>query len=66
MMAQSTSSDIQDLPDHPFQPVSFQFPLHSFRKTTIVKQSFQLSWLHRWKWIHYDATMGCRFLLLML
>ena len=37
----TSSSDIQDLPDHPFQPASFQFPLHSLGKTTVIRQSFQ-------------------------
>ena len=59
-MAQSTS-DIQDLPDHPFQPATFHFPLRSFGKTTVLKRSFQSSWFHRWKWVHYDATMDAAF-----
>ena len=61
-MAQSTLySDIKDMPEHPFQPVSFKFPLRSFGKTTVVRRSFQSSWFHRWKWIHYDATVDAAF-----
>ena len=52
----SSDTGIQDLPDHPFQPVTFKFPLRSFGKTAVVRRSFQSSWFHRWKWIHYDAT----------
>ena len=36
----TSSSDIQDLHDHPFKLVSFQFPLHSFGKTTVIWQSY--------------------------
>ena len=61
-MAQSTLySDIKDMPEHPFQPVSFKFPLRSFGKTTVVRRSFQSSRFHRWKWIHYDATVDAAF-----
>lgn len=60
-MSQSTSSDIRDLPDHSFQPVSFTFPLRSFGKATVVQRNFQLSWFHHWKRIHYDATMDTTF-----
>ena len=36
-MAQSTSLGIQYLPDHVFEPVTFQFSLQSFGKVTIIK-----------------------------
>ena len=61
-MAQSTSSsDIRDLPGHPFQPVSFQFPLHSFGRNNSCMAKFQSSWFYHWKWIDYDTTIDAAF-----
>ena len=56
----SEKSDINDLPDQPYQPsLRFKFPSRSFGLSRPVKRSFQSSWFQRFPWIHYNATLDC-------
>lgn len=41
----------------PNQPRNFKFPKRPFGKKTIEYRSFQPTWFHKFKWIHYDETL---------
>ena len=53
--------NVEDLPDKPFQPCHYRFPSRSFGKAAPVKRTFQSSWFHRFKWIHYDTSLDAAF-----
>ena len=50
------AEDIGDLPGSPCQPSHISFPFQSFGKSSVVQRSFQASWFHRWKWLHYNMA----------
>ena len=50
------AEDIGDLPGSPCQPSHISFPFRSFGKSSVVQRSFQASWFHRWKWLHYNMA----------
>jgi len=52
---------IKDLPDNPYQPSNFSFPVRVFGATTQVNRSFQASWFNRFHWLHYDAALDIAF-----
>ena len=46
---------VPSVPLTPHQPsTSYKFPKRSFGKNRVVERSFQASWFHKWKWLHYN------------
>ena len=39
----------------------FDFPLHEFGNTSVVKRSFQRQWFYRWSWLHYEEDLDLAF-----
>ncbi len=66
-MASSTISEtisreknlLDNLPESPHQPLSFNFSKRKFGKKTILERSFQASWFDRWTWLHYNEAEDC-------
>ncbi len=50
---------LDNLPESPHQPLSFNFPKRKFGKKTILEHSFQASWFDRWTWLHYNEAEDC-------
>ncbi len=50
---------LDNLPESPHQPLSFNFPKRKFGKKTILERSFQASWFDRWTWLHYNEAEDC-------
>ena len=41
--------------------MDFNFLKREFRKTTVVRRSFQAQWFVKWPWLHYDSVRDLAF-----
>ena len=63
-MASSSAAASESLPDvgaTPNQPERHSFPRRSFGRSKVVYRTFQVSWFHKWQWLHYDASQDVAF-----
>ncbi len=57
----TAETGIMDVPDQPYQPTDWKFPVRSFGNTKPVRRTFQASWFQKFKWLHYDAAKDAAF-----
>ena len=60
-LTSTVTQSLENLGEHPNQPILPSFHKRKFGVKSPVFRSFQSSWYNRWPWIHYDQVNDCAF-----